>query len=214
VIRLLAIASSMTAFLCARAAFGERGSVSIEVGSGVALVNVRAPYAAGAPSQMGSTLTTSVGVRYAVTNAFEVGASAFYQPPTTFTHGHAQVSSPGGALEGVLMERTSQLGALVGARVVHGFTWRLIAGTDFGFARRSFSSLNHYDVSDPDGAQSFGLVLTDTFQTAPIVAPSTGLEWVGDHVTVALVPRVEFLFGKTPTWAFTMPLTLSWSWYQ
>jgi hypothetical protein len=137
-----------------------------------------------------------------------------YQPPTTFTHGHAQVPSPGGALEGVLMERTSQLGALVGARVVHGFTWRLIAGTDFGFARRSFSSINHYDVSDPDGAQSFGLVLTDTFQTVPIVEPSAGLEWVGDHVTVALVPRVEFLFGKTPTWAFTMPLTLSWSWYQ
>jgi hypothetical protein len=57
-------------------------------------------------------------------------------------------------------------------------------------------------------------VLTDTLHTVPIVAPSAGLECVGDHVTVALVPWVEFLFGKTPTWALTMPLTLSWSWYQ
>src|SRR4051812_44637281 len=100
----------MAVYFFASAAFAERGGVSVEVGSGVALINVRPPYAVGAPSQMGSSFTTSVGVRYAITNTLEVGASAFYQPETTFAHGGAQVPVPGGALQGVLRERTSQLG--------------------------------------------------------------------------------------------------------
>ena len=213
-LRLFAIASTMTALLSTRAAFAERGAVSVEVGSGVALINVRAPYAVGAPSQTGSSFTTSIGVRYAFSNALEVGASGFYQPPTTFTHAGAQVPAPGGMLEGVLLERTSQVGALVGVRLVHGFTWRLVAGADFGFARRSFSGINHYDVSDPNGAQSYGLTLGDTSQTATIVAPSVGLEWVGDHASIGFVPRIEYLFGNARTWAVTIPLTVSWSWYQ
>jgi hypothetical protein len=213
VLRLVAIASSMTAFLCAGAAFAERGAVSVEVGSGVSLINVRAPYALGAPSQMGSSFTTSVGVRYALMNFFEVGASAFYQPSTTFTHAGAQVPSPGGVLEGALLERTSQIGALIGARFVHGFTWRFVVGGDFGLARRSFSGINHYDVSDPSGAQSYGLSLSDTWRRTTIVAPSAGLQWTGDHVAVGFIPRVEFLLGRSRTWALTMPLTLSWSWY-
>ena len=85
----------------------------------------------------------------------------------------------GGTLEGVLLERTSQLGALVGARFLHGRIWRFVAGADFGLARRSFSGINHYDVSDPAGAQSYGLTLGDTSQTAPILAPSAGFEWAG-----------------------------------
>jgi hypothetical protein len=198
----------------ASAVYAERGGVSVEVGSGVSLVNVRAPYAVGAPSQTGSSFTTSVGIRYAITNALEIGASAFYQPPTTFTHGGAQVPAPGGALQGVLLERTSQVGALVGARFVHGFTWRFVAGADVGLARRSFSSIDHFDVSDPAGAQSYGLALGNTSQSAPIVAPSAGLEWVGDHVAIGFVPRFEFLLGTNRTWAITVPLTLSWSWYQ
>src|SRR5207302_7169891 len=114
-----------------------------------------------------------------------------------------------GTLQGVLLERTSQLGALVGVRFVHGFTWRFVAGADLGLARRSFSSIDHYDVSDPAGAQSYGLDLGNTSQSALVVAPSAGLEWLGDHVAVGFVPRTEFLFGKTQTWAVTMPLTIS-----
>ena len=208
-----AVASSTTVFLFACAAYGDRGALSAEIGSGAALINVRAPYAVGAPTQIGSSWTTSVGVRYALTNSLELGASAFYQPPATFTHGGAQVPASGGTLEGVLLERTSQLGALVGARFLHGRIWRFVAGANFGFARRSFSGINHYDVSDPAGAQSYGLTLTDTSQTAPILAPSAGFEWAGDHVSVAFVPRMEFLLGQTRTWALSMPLTVSWSWY-
>jgi hypothetical protein len=85
------------------------------VGAGVALINVRAPYATGAPSQIGSSWTTSLGLRYAVTNMLQVGAAIFYQPPTNFTHGNATVEAPsaGGALPGTLSERTQQLGVLL-----------------------------------------------------------------------------------------------------
>jgi hypothetical protein len=76
------------------AAHADRGALTVDVGAGVALINVRAPYATGAPSQTGSSWTTSLGLRYAVTNALEFGAAVFYQPPTNFTHGNATVEVP------------------------------------------------------------------------------------------------------------------------
>jgi len=151
--------------------------------------------------------------RYALTNAFELGAAAFYEPPTTFTHTDAQVSSPGGLLPGTLSERTQQFGLLARGRFVHGFIWRFVAGADVGFAIRTFSNVEHYDVSDPSSPRSYGLSLTDTSQKALLLAPSAGIEWAGDHFTIGLVPRVEVLFGNPRTWAVSLPLTLSWSWY-
>ena len=196
------------------AAHAERGAVSADIGWGIALINVRAPYAQGSPSQVGSSFVTSIGFRYALTNALEVGAAAFYQPPTTFTHTDAQVSSPGGLLPGTLSERTQQLGLLLRGRFVHGFTWRFVAGADVGFATRLFSNMDHYNVSDPATApRSYGLNLADTSQKALVLAPSAGVEWAGDHFTIGIVPRVEVLVGTVRTWSLSLPLTLSWSWY-
>jgi hypothetical protein len=196
------------------AARAERGALSVDVGSGVALVNVRAPYAQGSPSQLGSSFTTSLGVRYALTNEFEVGAAVFYQPPTTFTHGNALVLAPGGALLGTLSERTQQLGFLLRGRFVLGYTWRFVAGGDLGFAVRSFSNVDHYNVSDPaTGPRSYGLGLSDASQRAALLAPSAGVEWAGDHFTIGLAPRVEVLLGSVRTWAVSLPLTISWAWY-
>lgn len=201
--------------LCvAAASHAERGAVSIDASWGAALIDVRAPYAQGAPSQEGSSFTTSLGFRYALTNTFEVGAAGFYQPPTTFTHGNAQVSSPGGLLPGTLSERTQQYGFLARGRFVRGLVWRFFAGADIGFASRSFSNINHYDVSDPSaGARNYGLVLSDTSQKALVLAPSAGVEWTGDHFTIGLAPRVEFLVGTVKTWAVSLPLSIAWSWY-
>ena len=91
------------------AAHADRGALAVDIGAGLGLINVRAPYATGAPSQVGSSWTTCLGLRYAVTNTFEVGAALFYQPPTSFTHGNATVEAPssGGALPGTLSERPS-----------------------------------------------------------------------------------------------------------
>src|SRR5258708_12302452 len=76
------------------AAHADRGALAVDVGAGVALINVRAPYATGAPSQSGSSLTTSLGLRYAVTNMLEVGAAFIYQPPTNFTPGTPTLEAP------------------------------------------------------------------------------------------------------------------------
>jgi hypothetical protein len=90
----------------------------------------------------------------------------------------------------------------------------LFAGADVGFATRSFSNLDHYDVSDPStGARSYGLNLADTSQTALLLAPSAGIEWTGDHFTIGIAPRIEVLLGTAKTWALSLPLTLCWSWY-
>ena len=146
--------------------------------------------------------------------SFEVGAAAFYEPPTTFTHTDVQVSSPGGLLAGTLSERTQEFGVLLRGRFVHGFTWRFVAGADVGVAARLFSNIDHYNVSDPaSGPRSYGLNLADTSQKALLLAPSAGVEWTGDHFTIGLVPRVEVLMGSMRTWAVSMPLSISWSWY-
>src|SRR5437868_12205064 len=42
------------------AARAERGALSVDIGSGVALVDVRAPYAQGSPAQLGTSLITSL----------------------------------------------------------------------------------------------------------------------------------------------------------
>jgi hypothetical protein len=207
------LAGALALSLCT-AARAERSAVSLDIGSGVALISVRAPYAQGAPSQTGTSFVTSLGFRYALTNTLELGAAAFYEPPSTFTHADAHVPSPGGLLPGTLSERTQQFGLLARGRFVQGFTWRFVAGADVGFAIRSFSNVDHYDVSDPStGPRSYGLNLADTSQKALLVAPSAGVEWTGDRFTIGLVPRVEVLFGNPRTWAVSLPLTLSWSWY-
>src|SRR5260370_670254 len=45
------------------AAYADRGALAVDVGAGVALINVRAPYATGATSQIGSSWTTSPALR-------------------------------------------------------------------------------------------------------------------------------------------------------
>ncbi len=198
------------------AAHADRGGLAVDVGAGVALINVRAPYATGAPSQSGTSLTTSLGLRYAVTNMLEVGAAFFYQPPTNFTHGNAIVEIPAaaGALPGTLSERTQQLGFLLRARAVKGYAWRVFAEADAGWAQRSFSKVDHFNVSDPStGPRSYGLALADTSQRALVLAPSAGVEWTGDRFSIGIAPRVDVLLGSVRTWAVSLPLTISWAWY-
>src|SRR5258708_12002820 len=164
------------------AAHGDRGALAVDVGAGVALINVRAPYATGAPSQIGSSWTTSLGLRYAVTNMLEVGAAVFYQPPTSFTHGNASVEVPaaGGALPGTLSERTQQLGFLLRARIVKGYAWRVFAEADVGWAQRSFSKVNLFNLPYPStGPRSYGLALADASQSGLSLAPSSGVERTG-----------------------------------
>ena len=195
-------------------AHAERGALSLDVGSGAALVSVRAPYAEGAPSQLGTTVITSLGFRYAVADAFELGAASFYEPPTTFTYPAAQVLSPAGSLAGILSARTQQLSFVVRGRFVHGFAWRLVAGADVGLAIRSFTDLAHYHVTDSsNAARTYGLPLHDTSQKTFMVGPSVGVEWSGDQFTIGVAPRLQLYAGSMPTWSVALPISLSWTWF-
>lgn len=201
-------------FAWTSAARAERGAFSVDIGSGVALVDVRAPYAQGSPAQLGTSLITSLGFRYALSNALELGAAALYEPPTTFTHPGAQLLTSGGLLPGTLSETTQQLGFVARGRFVHGFAWRFVAGTDVGLAIRSFTDIHHYYVADSSPAvRNYGLALRDTSQTALLVAPTLGVEWSSDHVTIGVTPRLELFVGAVRTWSVALPIALSWSWY-
>ncbi len=66
-----------------------------------------------------------------------------------------------------------------------GYAWRVFAEADVGRARRSFSKVDHFNVSDTStGPRSYGLALADTSQSALVLAPSVGVEWTGDRFSI------------------------------
>src|SRR5471030_3060913 len=127
----------------AGAAHADRGELSLELGLGASVVNVRSPYADGNPSAVGTMFATSLGISYAPSNRLELDARAFWEPPATFVHPNSTVQG----LLGSLSERTQRFGALAGARVATGYTWRFVAGVDAGASIRAFSQADHFDVS-------------------------------------------------------------------
>ncbi len=194
------------------AARADRGALSLELGAGGSIVNVRGPYATGAPSQIGTSWATSLGASYGLSNHLELTGRFFWEPPEQFVHNGATVSSPSGALTGSLTEHTQRFGALAGARYVFGYVWRFSAGADIGWSQRSFSKLDHFDVST-GAPRSYGLQLADTSQASFVFAPSVAVLWTGDHFAVGLAPRFEILTGSVSTWSVAIPLTLAWSWF-
>ena len=190
----------------------DRGALSLELAAGGSIVNVRAPYATGAPSQLGTSWVTSLGSSYGLSNHVELTGRFFWEPSQQFVHSGATVNSSAGALTGSLTEHTQRFGALAGARLVFGYVWRFSAGADVGWSQRSFSKLDHFDVST-GAPRSYGLQLADTSQPSFIFAPSVAVSWTGDHYAVGLAPRFEVLTGSVSTWSIAIPLTLAWSWY-
>jgi hypothetical protein len=87
-------------------------------------------------------------------------------------------------------------------------------GVDLGWSHRSYSKLDAINDSNRSAPFDYGLGLSSYSADNLVVSPVLGLEWVvGDHYSLSLMPRFEFLVGKDRTWAFTAPLTFSWSWF-
>jgi hypothetical protein len=192
----------------AGAARADRGQLSLELGLGGAAVDVHAPYAVGSPAVVGTTSAFSLGMRYSKTNFLDLEAKAFWELPATYVHNDVTVQGFLGALQ----ETSQRFGALAGARLVTGFSWRFFAGADVGYSLRMASDLNHFDVSRPT-PHSYGLQLANTTQGAAVVAPTAGVLYVGDHYSIGVAPRFEVLIGSPMSWAFVVPLTLSYGWY-
>jgi len=204
-----ALALLLTGTAPARA---ERSALSLELGGGLSVVNVRAPYADGAPSQLGTSWATSLGASFALSNHLELTGRLFWEPSQQFVHSGATVNSDAGPLTGSLSEHTQRFGALAGARAVFGYVWRFSIGAEIGWSDRMFSGIDHFDVSSGT-ARSYGLRLADTSQSTIAFAPGIGVQWTSDHYAIGLAPRLEILVGGASTWALVAPLTFAWSWY-
>src|SRR5262245_9254222 len=102
------------AILAAPAAFADRGALSLDVGAGGTTLALPAPYAPSSGSVQGTAFTTSLGLRYALSNSIEMASSAFFEPPVTYFHNGVTVSTPNGDFLGTLKHRFYRYGFLAG----------------------------------------------------------------------------------------------------
>jgi hypothetical protein len=197
-----------------KASFADRGALSLDVGAGGSMLALPAPYAPSSPSALGSSFTTSLGLRYALTNWLEFESSASFEPPVTYFHNGVAVRAQGADLAGTLRHRFYRYGFLVGARLVTGKVWRFLAGAGVGWSHRSYSSFEHLDDSQPNNVHDYQLSLADLSRDNFVASALAGVEWAaGDHWSLSLLPRYEQLLGIDSTFALSARLVFSWSWY-
>ena len=195
--------------LAAATARADVGAFSVDLGGGVALVRTPATYAEGSPGQTALAPVIWLDARYAWSNQLELTGSAFFETGASFSVADATVPTGTGSFVGTLQFKAKRFGALAGARAVRGSVWRLLVGAELGLSLTSFSGAQLVNSS----GQDVGLHLADSISPSVVVAPSGGVAWVGDRLTVALVPRAELLVGSSVTWALVVPLTIGWDFY-
>src|SRR3954470_11704544 len=189
-------------------AFADRGAVSLDVGAGASVVSVDAPYSDTKASQAGSAPALWIGGRYAITNSVELTATAFAETSVPYYVSGTTITSDAGALSGTLQMRARRFGLLAGARFLHGNVWRLVLAADAGWALSSYNSLHLLYDADPAGPRDYGLKLSDATTNALVLAPGAGVSWVGDKLSITVLPRFEVLLGGPSNWALTIPLTV------
>lgn len=201
------------ALLVALPVFADQGALTIDVGAGASMLRLQAPYASPAAAQVGTAPAVSIDGRYALTNSIELVATGFFDTSVPFYVVNSTIASDAGRLTGTLEVHARRFGLLGGARFLQGNIWRLIVGGDAGWALSSYSAMRLFDLANPGGARDFGLSLPDSAQSSLVVAPYAGVEWVGDKLSVSILPRFEAMLGGATTWAITIPVTVGWDWY-
>jgi|GEM_PF-2221320 len=200
--------------LASPAALADRGALSLDVGAGGTTVALAAPYAPASGSVQGTSFSTSLGLRYALSNWLELSSSGYFEPPVTYFHNGVTVRSQNVDLLGTLKHRFYRYGFLVGGRIVTGKIWRFIGGADVGWSHRVYSDFQHIDDHDPNNARDYRLSLPDVTRNNWVIAALAGVEWaVGDHWSLSLLPRYEQFLGTDSTFAISARFVFSWSWY-
>src|SRR5512138_172473 len=196
-----------------RAAAADRGALTLELGPAFSIIGA-------SPSQgSGSMMLAtggggSIGARYGLSNELELAATASWEAPADYYHSGVEVGTGGTTVSGTLVERTQRYGALVGARYVRGYVWRIHVGGDIGWMRESFSHRDLLDVSDPGNVHSFGLGLPDRTEDALVIAPVAGVEWqFADHWSLSVMPRLQLLIGGANRVGLLVPVSVGYSWY-
>jgi hypothetical protein len=196
-----------------RPARADKGALTLEIGGGVAVLRAPAQYADNSASQVGSVPEIVVGGRYALTNWLELSTLAFGEPSESFFVPGTTIASDAGKLSGTLQMKVQRYGLLGGVRLLHGNVWRLIVGADAGWALSMYSSMRLLDDSGASAGRDFGLSLPDKNVNSLILAPSAGVSWVGDKLSVTVLPHFEVMVSGTTTWAISIPLTIGWDFY-
>lgn len=195
-------------------AWADHRALSVDVAGawsagGVAALDTTAPH---------STLTLGpavwLGGRYALTNALELSATAFLETPVTVGHNGVVLHTASGDFSGTLVHQTMRFGGQAGARLVLGMVWRLHLGLELGWSQRSYSGLQMLDDRDANNVIDYGLTLPGAARGSFVVSPLLGVEWaIGDHWSLAVLPRGQLQFGLATSWAVLVPVQFSWSWY-
>lgn len=195
------------------AAAADRGALTLDLGPSLSLLDAKPSVGAGS-----TTLATggggTLGVRYALSNALEVGGLAVWESAADYFHSGVEITTSTGSPRGTLAERAQRYGVLAGVHYVHGYVWRLHLGAELGWTRETFTRRDLLDVSDPANVHSFGLGLRDRSTDSLVLAPVAGVEWqFADHWSVSVMPRLQFLVGATNRIGLFVPVTVGYSWY-
>lgn len=205
----------LSLLLVAVPASADRGAITVDAGGGLTALSVAAPFASPTKSLTSSAPVAWLGGRYAFSNSFEVGVAAFYEPSVNLFHNGVTVETANGQFPGTLNHQLHRYGGLVGARYVRGMVFRFTAGLDLGWSHRVYAGFRHIDDTDAANPVDYGLDLPAFSTDNLVVAPLAGIEWAaGDHWSLSLLPRFEVLVGPDMTYAITVPLVVSWSWYR
>lgn len=194
-------------------AAADRGALTLELGPAVSAVAASPSQGTGS-STLGTGAGGTAGIRYAISNRFELAATGFWEAPADYFHSDVEMGSATGAVRGTLSERTQRYGALAGVRFVKGYVWRLHLGAEVGWAHESYTRRDLIDVSAPGNEHSLGLGLRDRVTDSLMLAPVTGVEWqFTDHWTVSVMPRLQFAVGGVNRLGLLVPVTVGYSWY-
>jgi len=192
----------------------DRGALTLEIGPAVTWWQSLPPPVGTGSGISGSTYGGVAGIRYGLSNSVEVSATGFYEAPQAYAFSGVSLTTGGETLPGTLNASMSRWGAMIGARYVQGFVWRLHVGAEVGWNHEQSTKLDLVNVSNPSNPESYGLGLANSGRDSLIFSPLVGVEWlVTDHWSIAFVPRIEVVLGAQAAASLVLPVTVGYCWY-
>jgi hypothetical protein len=204
----------LAAVLAASPVWADRGALSFDFGAGLTSLCLPPPFARSGDRAWTLALSTSLGLRYAVTNQLELSVAGFDELPTEANHpGVLVATADSGSFSGTLHYQLSRFGVVAGARYVTGLVVRLVFGLEAGWSHRAYSAIQLLDATRL-GAPDLGLGLQDFGTDSLVLQPLAGLEWAfSDHWSTLLIARFTVLVGPEPAFGVSLSFSISYGWF-
>lgn len=212
--RARAFAVALAVLLVPTVTRADHGALSLDLGTGIAALALRPPYAQSGDGSWTLALSVSFGVRYALTNQLELRLGGFDDLPVHVSHPGASVPTvDSGAFSGRLEYELSRFGVLASVRYVSGLVFRFCIGGELGWSHRSYSGLQLRDTTRA-GTPDYGLGLPDLGIDSLVLQPLVGLEWAfADHWSASLVLRLTALLSPEPAVGISSTVSISYGWF-